>query len=109
MDPFGAAGLQPASTGAWCGATCSRRWWPKSGQGATTAGKSTARGPNRDAALTFRVMVARARRSEADPVGRGTYRVRSGTALGGELRHGGQPDTRRERLVHLAAFPVERR
>ena len=65
--------------------------------------------PGRDAALSFLIMVAQARRTETDPVGRGTYRVLSGTAVGGELRHGAQRGTDRERLLHLSAFPVERR
>lgn len=63
--------------------------------------------PGRDEALAFLVMVAQARRAEADPVGRGSYLVLSGSAVGGELRHGEQAGTRRERLIHLSAFPVE--
>lgn len=75
--------------------------------------------PGRDAALKFLIMVAQARRDEADPVGRGTYRVLSGTAVGGELRDeaetgardgprsGPRPGGHGGRLVHLSAFPGE--
>lgn len=75
--------------------------------------------PGRDAALKFLILVAQARRDEVDPVGRGTYRVLSGTALGGELRDdarddardgsrsGARPAGRGGRLAHLSAFPGE--
>jgi hypothetical protein len=58
-----------------------------------------------DAAGKFLSLVSSGARGEAPTVGKGTYRLLSGRAIGAELS-----DTvdRTERLVHLSAFPGER-
>jgi hypothetical protein len=58
------------------------------------------RPPARELAADFLTQVGSAERTDAPTVGRGIYRVLSGTVAGGELEEA-------ERLVHLSAFPAE--
>lgn len=62
--------------------------------------QATAEAPGLSAAEVFLSAVGGATRGRAPTVGKGTYRLLSSLAIGGEL----EAD---ERLVHLSAFPVD--
>lgn len=73
--------------------------------GAGGAGRRKPPGPGEEEAERFLAAVGSARRVTSEAIGKGEYRVLTGSAIGGELIDAVRGDPR---LVHLSAFPSDR-